>query len=324
MNDESDDDIYARNPAGAADSDDGSAGDEGDGAFGADAAQRSPKPVIVVVPTSAAGLDVDVDVPTRPSAASVGERAMSSETAKIRTHAATYAVKTTIRSDARSQISAGRVFSEATSARTVEIPWSVATAFIATPTATRHGLHSVSPYCYHCGQQVRETQLSSPAINPLLICQMTLFQGHFGDNCAMTRGFGRMSAFYEDPSEPKVPSSYSVDRSNGSRSRNFTRDRSRSRSPARFRPAVVSKSIHQVLADRLTGATYHPDTCSQWTREIADEIKNKLKELELPRYKYIVHVTMGEMRGEGVRIGTRCFWDADTDNIAQDAFMNVG
>ncbi|KAI8926425.1 Tctex-1 family-domain-containing protein [Entophlyctis helioformis] len=91
----------------------------------------------------------------------------------------------------------------------------------------------------------------------------------------------------------------------------------------KFRPAVVSKTIHQILADRLTGATYHPDTCSQWTREIADEIKNKLKELDLPRYKYVVHVSMGEMRGEGVRIGARCFWDADTDNIAQDAFMNA-
>eukprot|EP00842_Homolaphlyctis_polyrhiza_P000683 jgi/Hompol1/1615/HPOL_002727-RA len=90
----------------------------------------------------------------------------------------------------------------------------------------------------------------------------------------------------------------------------------------KFRPAVISKTIHGILTDRLTGATYHPDTCSQWTREIADEIKNKLKELDLPRYKYIVHVSMGEMRGEGIRIGARCFWDADTDNIAQDAFMN--
>ncbi|OAJ37998.1 hypothetical protein BDEG_21967 [Batrachochytrium dendrobatidis JEL423] len=81
----------------------------------------------------------------------------------------------------------------------------------------------------------------------------------------------------------------------------------------KFRPAVVSKEIHQILADRLTGVAYHPDTCSQWTREIADEIKNKLK----------VHVTMGEMRGEGVRMGARCFWDADTDNIAQDSFINA-
>ena len=47
---------------------------------------------------------------------------------------------------------------------------------------------------------------------------------------------------------------------------------------------------------------YNQELTSQWTREIADEIKNKLKsELELPRYKYVVQVLIGEQRGEGVR-----------------------
>ena len=45
----------------------------------------------------------------------------------------------------------------------------------------------------------------------------------------------------------------------------------------RFRPALVNKWMTQILQDRLKNATYHPDTCSQWTREIADEIKSKLK-----------------------------------------------
>ncbi|KAJ3007970.1 Tctex1 domain-containing protein 2 [Thoreauomyces humboldtii] len=90
----------------------------------------------------------------------------------------------------------------------------------------------------------------------------------------------------------------------------------------KFRPALITKVIHQALADRLTGATYQADTCTQWTKEIADDIKNRLKELDLPRYKYIVNVVIGEMKGEGVRMGCRCFWDADTDNVAQDTFIN--
>ncbi|KAJ3224529.1 hypothetical protein HK099_008328 [Clydaea vesicula] len=91
----------------------------------------------------------------------------------------------------------------------------------------------------------------------------------------------------------------------------------------KFRPQIVGKLIKQLLNDRLTGATYHPDTCSQWTKEISDEIKIKLKELDLKRYKYVVNVVIGEMRGEGVRMGCRCFWDSDTDNIAQETFINV-
>ena len=36
----------------------------------------------------------------------------------------------------------------------------------------------------------------------------------------------------------------------------------------------------------------------------------------------MVEVVLGEQRGEGVRMGTRCLWDADTDNYASDVFMN--
>ena len=33
--------------------------------------------------------------------------------------------------------------------------------------------------------------------------------------------------------------------------------------------------------------------------------------------------TIGEQRGEGVKVGSRCLWDSDSDNIAQDVFINV-
>jgi len=41
------------------------------------------------------------------------------------------------------------------------------------------------------------------------------------------------------------------------------------------------------------------------------------------RYKFVVQCVIGEQRGEGVKMGCRCFWDSDTDNYAQDVFMNV-
>ncbi|TPX36570.1 hypothetical protein SmJEL517_g01271 [Synchytrium microbalum] len=91
---------------------------------------------------------------------------------------------------------------------------------------------------------------------------------------------------------------------------------------SKFRSGPVQKIIHDVLQSRLAGATYDQTQCSTWTREISDEIKNRLKELDLQRYKFAVNVILGEQRGEGVRIGARCLWDADTDNIAQDVFMN--
>ena len=45
--------------------------------------------------------------------------------------------------------------------------------------------------------------------------------------------------------------------------------------------------------------------------------------MNLQRYKYMVHVVIGQQRGEGVRMGCRCLWDQNTDNFASDTFVNV-
>ena len=37
----------------------------------------------------------------------------------------------------------------------------------------------------------------------------------------------------------------------------------------------------------------------------------------------IVQVLIGERREQGVRSGTRCFWDASTDSQATENFVNV-
>lgn len=45
--------------------------------------------------------------------------------------------------------------------------------------------------------------------------------------------------------------------------------------------------------------------------------------MELERYKIVVNVVMGEKRGEGCRMNCRCFWDADSDNMAHEVYSNV-
>ncbi len=90
-------------------------------------------------------------------------------------------------------------------------------------------------------------------------------------------------------------------------------------------PAPPRRALAEtVAATHRRARRYNPELTAQWTREIADEIKNRIKnELELPRYKFVVQVVVGEQRGEGVRMGCRCFWDADTDNYAEDTYRNV-
>lgn len=66
-------------------------------------------------------------------------------------------------------------------------------------------------------------------------------------------------------------------------------------------PRVVKDLIHSVLVDQLKSKEYDQNETGTWTKDIATQIKAKLKELKLPRYKFLVQVIIGEMKGAGVR-----------------------
>ena len=89
-------------------------------------------------------------------------------------------------------------------------------------------------------------------------------------------------------------------------------------------PVATMREVIQVcLQEKLTGAQYEGDKGSEISRILSDTIRNRLKGLGYDRYKFIVQVVLGERREQGVRSGTRCFWDSSTDNQASETFVNV-
>uniref|UniRef100_A0A061RGY2 Tctex1 domain-containing protein 2 n=1 Tax=Tetraselmis sp. GSL018 TaxID=582737 RepID=A0A061RGY2_9CHLO len=90
----------------------------------------------------------------------------------------------------------------------------------------------------------------------------------------------------------------------------------------RFKPNKARQVMQEVLKQKLSGVSYHADNTSNWAREISDEIKSKLKDEGWKRYKFVVQVVIGEQRGQGTRMGCRCFWDNNTDSCAHEVFHN--
>mmetsp|Transcript_21199 Transcript_21199/g.37761 ORF Transcript_21199/g.37761 Transcript_21199/m.37761 type:complete len:121 (-) Transcript_21199:75-437(-) len=90
----------------------------------------------------------------------------------------------------------------------------------------------------------------------------------------------------------------------------------------KFKESRAREIMAAVLKSKLTGVAYHADNTSTWAREIADEIKSKLKDEGWKRYKFVCQVVIGEQRGQGTRMACRCFWDQNTDNFAQETFSN--
>lgn len=83
---------------------------------------------------------------------------------------------------------------------------------------------------------------------------------------------------------------------------------------------VIKEIVDRLLTDekyqgRNTNVNQHPLV-------IAEDVRNALKEGHTNRYKIMVQVVIGEKLGQGVRMGSKCFWDQETDNVAWYSFSN--
>uniref|UniRef100_A0A3P9HXX9 Tctex1 domain containing 2 n=1 Tax=Oryzias latipes TaxID=8090 RepID=A0A3P9HXX9_ORYLA len=84
----------------------------------------------------------------------------------------------------------------------------------------------------------------------------------------------------------------------------------------KFKPAIVKEFVHEIVRERLSGVKYEPEKIPETCSSLF------LIGLGIDKYKIIVQVMIGEQRGQGVKMCSRFFWDADTDNYAEDVFMN--
>ncbi|KAF9346679.1 Tctex1 domain-containing protein 2, partial [Mortierella sp. AD094] len=90
----------------------------------------------------------------------------------------------------------------------------------------------------------------------------------------------------------------------------------------KFRPPVATKFMQQIIQAHLQSKVYNAEESQKLSKVIAEEIKAKLIELELGRYKYVVNVVLGENLGSGARMDARCHWDQESDGSAQAFFTN--
>ena len=90
----------------------------------------------------------------------------------------------------------------------------------------------------------------------------------------------------------------------------------------KFRSAEVKELLHSILLTTLADKEYNTETFTDLSKSICAEIKEKLKNLNYDRYKFIVQCVIGEQKGAGINMSGRCMWDSDTDNFAESIYMN--
>ena len=93
---------------------------------------------------------------------------------------------------------------------------------------------------------------------------------------------------------------------------------------------MVEEEVAAALHGKVWGAE-----AAVWAAALAGRLKDRSRELlaaaaaagapppgAQPRYKLVTFVALGENRLQGVRVSSRCLWDAGTDDYATCSFKN--
>jgi len=90
----------------------------------------------------------------------------------------------------------------------------------------------------------------------------------------------------------------------------------------RFNVENVRRIATSTLQRHLKGVKYTDDSAMEHSQRLSDDIKRSVLALDIPRYKVIVQVTIGERKDQAIHVASRCLWDASTDNYASASFQN--
>ena len=90
----------------------------------------------------------------------------------------------------------------------------------------------------------------------------------------------------------------------------------------KFQAGKVKTIIEEVLEKNLKDEKYDPKSCRQLVKTLTEIIKGRVKDLDYKRYKIVCLVTIGQLNEQGLRMGSRCCWDAKWDTFATANFTN--
>ncbi|EAN83368.1 hypothetical protein C3747_1g755 [Trypanosoma cruzi] len=90
----------------------------------------------------------------------------------------------------------------------------------------------------------------------------------------------------------------------------------------KFRPNDIRPIVRSIIESRLENEPYRADEIQSISKEIADTVRDRIRTMDLERYKIMVHCMIGEQRGQGLRAGCKMFWDSDTDDYFEEVYIN--
>jgi hypothetical protein len=91
----------------------------------------------------------------------------------------------------------------------------------------------------------------------------------------------------------------------------------------------IRRITSNIIGATIAGYKYDGSHAKEFTAILADRMRNQMKQLPYPRYKIVVQVSIGQKKGQALRVASRCLWDLKWDRHititkeTSDAYVNV-
>ncbi|XP_013382553.1 tctex1 domain-containing protein 1 [Lingula anatina] len=90
----------------------------------------------------------------------------------------------------------------------------------------------------------------------------------------------------------------------------------------RFPEREARQIIENVLEQNLHDKKYDPNIMNRKCRTLSDMIKDRIKEMNLERFKIVTSVMITEKQHQAMQVVSRCIWDQRWDNYACGVYSN--
>ena len=84
----------------------------------------------------------------------------------------------------------------------------------------------------------------------------------------------------------------------------------------------IKKIMDEILEEKLSTQSYDPTICRVLCISLSEDIKSRVKNLGMERFRLICSVSIGSSSGQGILMASRFLWNECKDNFSTSAYQN--
>lgn len=81
--------------------------------------------------------------------------------------------------------------------------------------------------------------------------------------------------------------------------------------------AIIKRNLQALESEK-----YDARKSRDLSKSISNGILQEIKMLGIARYRFVCTVTIGELKGQSIRMASRCVWDRETDTFVSETIHN--